>query len=377
MTILLAILFGLFLAYANGANDNFKGVATLFGSATTDYRRALIWGTLTTFLGSIVALILAQGLLATFSGKGLVPDQVVALKSFSIAVVLASALTVMAATRFGFPISTTHALTGALIGAGSLASTSGVNFAKLGSSFFAPLIISPILAILSAAILYPLLRFARSRLGVERNTCLCVGTEVVATIPIGVSPTQAMAAYQTQSLPILSVGTETTCEERYTGSLLGINASTVLDSLHFLSAGIVGFARGLNDTPKIAALLLIGGSVSPSFTVISVAVAMAVGGLMNARGVAETMSHRVTAMNPGQGLTANLVTGIIVIFASKLGVPVSTTHVSCGALFGIGAVTRQAQLKTIGGILLAWITTLPVAALFGACLFLTLKGVLA
>ena len=375
MTILFAVCVGLFLAYANGANDNFKGVATLFGSATTDYRRAIAWGTATTFLGSIVAVILAQGLLATFSGKGLVPDGVIALKSFSIAVVLASALTVMLATRLGFPISTTHALTGALVGAGSLASASGVSLAKLGSSFFAPLIVSPVLATVCAATLYPIFRFARSRMGLKKESCLCVGTEVVASVPIGLSSGTGVA-YQAQSVPVLTVGTDATCQERYTGSVFGVNAGTGLDALHFLSAGIVSFARGLNDTPKIAALLLVGGSVSPTFTIISVAVAMAVGGLLAANRVAETMAHRVTAMNVGQGFTANLITGVIVIVASKLGLPVSTTHVSCGALFGIGAATRQAQWKTIGGILLAWITTLPLAAFLGAGLFGVLKGVL-
>lgn len=62
------------LAYANGANDNFKGVATLFGSGTTNYRGALTWATIMTFLGSLSAVFLARKLLQTFSGKGLVAD---------------------------------------------------------------------------------------------------------------------------------------------------------------------------------------------------------------------------------------------------------------------------------------------------------------
>jgi len=105
-----------------------------------------------------------------------------------------------------------------------------------------------------------------------------------------------------------------------------------------------------------------------------VGVFVAIGGLLNAKKVAETISHRVTSMNHGQGFTANLLTGLIVIFASKLGMPVSTTHVSCGALFGIGAVTKQAHWKVIGSILTAWITTLPVAAFLGAACFYTLQG---
>ncbi|GAC1469149.1 MAG: inorganic phosphate transporter [Desulfuromonadaceae bacterium] len=367
-----AICIVLFLAYANGANDNFKGVATLFGSGTTDYRRALLWGTVTTAAGSLLALLFAQGLLAAFSGKGLVPDAVTTMKSFQMAVVFAAAATVMLATRFGFPVSTTHALTGALVGAGFLASSTGVNFAKLGTSFFAPLLLSPLLAIILALVVYPLLHFTRVRMKITRESCVCVGCEAVGGVPAGVSLWDAAAMTAVLTAPTIMVGNQTSCQERYSGQLLGISASTVLDGLHFLSGGIVSFARGLNDTPKIAAILLAGSAISPTVAITGVALFMSVGGLLNGRRTAETMAHRVTAMNAGQGLTANLVTGFLVIFASRFELPVSTTHVSCGSLFGIGTVTKQARWNTIAGILAAWVTTLPVAALLGAVLFLLL-----
>lgn len=96
---------------------------------------------------------------------------------------------------------------------------------------------------------------------------------------------------------------------------------------------------------------------------------MAAGGYWSGRKVAETMSRKITEMNPGQGFAGNLTTGILVVFASKWGLPVSTTHVSCGALFGIGSVTGQANWKTILTILTAWVTTLPVAASLGVLCF--------
>jgi inorganic phosphate transporter, PiT family len=71
-------------------------------------------------------------------------------------------------------------------------------------------------------------------------------------------------------------------------------------------------------------------------------------------------------MNPGQGFTANLVTSLLVTAASRFGLPVSTTHVSVGALFGIGLVNGTANRSMILVILLAWITTLPLAGLLGA-----------
>ena len=136
----------------------------------------------------------------------------------------------------------------------------------------------------------------------------------------------------------------------------------MLDLMHYLSAGAVSFARGLNDTPKIAALLLIGAAGAPNAALLAVGAMIAVGGLSSSRKVAETMSHRVTPMNPGQGFTANIVTSLLVIGATRFGLPVSTTHVSCGSLFGIGAVTGLARWGVIGNIVLAWIVTLPIAA---------------
>lgn len=109
-----------FLAYSNGANDNFKGVASLFGSRTTGYRAAISWATITTGAGSIAAIFVAQSLLKTFSGKGLVPDVLTTQPEFLFSVALGAGATVILATLLGFPISTTHGLTGALVGAGAV-----------------------------------------------------------------------------------------------------------------------------------------------------------------------------------------------------------------------------------------------------------------
>src|SRR5437870_7011108 len=116
MIFVLLFLATCFLAYSNGANDNFKGVASLFGSRTSSFRVAIAWATGTTFSGSIASIFFAQTLLTRFSGKGLVPDQIVGSEHFLLAVALAAGVTVMVATLTGFPVSTTHALTGAIMG---------------------------------------------------------------------------------------------------------------------------------------------------------------------------------------------------------------------------------------------------------------------
>ncbi len=96
---------------------------------------------------------------------------------------------------------------------------------------------------------------------------------------------------------------------------------------------------------------------------------MALGGLINARRVAETMSHKITELSHGQGLAANLSTALLVVFASKFGMPVSTTHVSVGSLFGIGLSSGQAHYRMIGTILLSWLLTLPCAAACSSAVF--------
>ena len=74
------------------------------------------------------------------------------------------------------------------------------------------------------------------------------------------------------------------------------------------------------------------------------------------------MSKKTSKMNNGQALTANLVTSMLAIGASRLGMPVSTTHVSVGAITGIGLVNGSADRSVLSAILLSWLMTLPVAA---------------
>src|ERR1044071_6368536 len=176
---LLALLCATLLAYANGANDNFKGVATLLGSGVSDYRKALSWATVTTFAGSIAAMGLSSQLVMTFSGKLLVSAPTLAPPGFPLAVCAACAATVLLASRLGAPISTTHALVGSLLGAALVVPGSSIEWAKAGAQIFLPLAAGPLVALISAVALYPMFSFARGRLGITRETCVCVGGDWV------------------------------------------------------------------------------------------------------------------------------------------------------------------------------------------------------
>lgn len=368
MLTLLLVVATCFLAYANGANDNFKGVASLFGSRTTTYRTAIAWATVTTFAGSMCSLLLAQALLAKFSAAGIVPDQMAGSERFVLAVALGAGLTIITATLTGFPVSTTHGLTGAIIGSGVVAAGADVNIQPLVSGFLLPLILGPILAVVLAPALFTALRFLRLRFGVAKEWCVCIGEKrQIVAIPQPVS----MAAWENPRPPVLeiTVGEQHHCEERYAGTFLGIRMQAVVDAAHFMSAGVVSFARGLNDAPKIAAMLLAVQALDVRWGTLAVALAMVIGGLLNARKVADTMSRRITTMNHGQGFAANLSTGVLVMLASTYGLPVSTTHVSVGSLFGIGLTARTANAPVVRAIMLSWLLTLPCGAVLGGLVY--------
>lgn len=371
MTVVIFIFLAtIFLAYSNGANDNFKGVATLFGSGTTDYKRALCWATITTFFGSVTAIVFAARLVTVFSGKGLVPDAIAGDPHYLIAAGMGAALTVFIASLTGIPISTTHSLTGALVGAGIVAAGFGINFHTLENKFFLPLLFSPFIAAIFTLVIYPAFKRARIKMGVERQMCLCVGKNV-QSVCIRKDGTAVLSSTGLA----LTIDQMKNCQQVYQGKVLGFDAQGVLDKFHLLSSGAVSFARGLNDTPKIVALLLAASAFSLKGGILLVSSAMAIGGLLNAKKVALTMSERITKMNHGQGFSANLITAFLVIFASRWGMPVSTTHVSCGSLFGIGLVNKKANLPVIRQIILAWILTLPLAAVLAGGCYLVLRAI--
>jgi inorganic phosphate transporter, PiT family len=312
LTILLFISV-LLLAYANGANDNFKGVATLWSSGVLNYKQALIFSNVASFLGAVTAYFFATTLLKNFSGKGLVPNDIVKSIPFALSIALGAAITILIATKLGFPISTTHSIVGGLTGAGIMAVGSSVQFAALGKVFLLPLILSPIIAsFLGFAIYY----FVKNK---------------------------------------------TPKNEKLT------------DAAHITSASIVCFAHGLNDAPKIISLLLLCNYFPNSLNFLLVGILTVVGSVLHAKKVATKMSKKITTLNHVKGLTANGITGFLVIVASYFGLPVSFTHISVGAIYGVSIQDNTANKKEVKNIVLSWVLTLPIAFICSAVIYLILK----
>ena len=346
----------LFLAFNNGANDNFKGFATVWGSGTLSYQQALMWATLATVAGSLASWLLADTLVQQFSGRGLVPNAIASAPTFILSVAAGAAWTVFAATRLGFPISTTHALIGGLVGAGLGQAGSDVNFEKLVNTFFLPLLLSPVIAAGLGIALYKLFanRVGQVTTGGEVD-CVCVVSADLASP----QPAYGGAALRGMGVPALLVADKVTCDAQ--APLARVPVSSLKKSLHVASAVTICFARGVNDTPKLAALLIAAKAFNQEVSIVLVGMLMAMGGLVFARKVAETMSQRVTRLDDGQGLIANLVTAALVLLASKFGLPVSTTHVSVGSIAGVGASAKTLNWPALRHVMLSWVVTLPLA----------------
>src|SRR5437879_12984939 len=127
----------------------------------------------------------------------------------------------------------------------------------------------------------------------------------------------------------------------------GLQGVTVgLDTIHWISSGLTSLARGVNDAPKILAMLLLGGVVAPwpSDTMkiaafAGAALAMGLGSFIGGYRVTEVLAEKVTRMHHVEGLSANLTTSFLVLVTATMGLAVSTTHSRCSATLRIGVLT--------------------------------------
>lgn len=337
------------IAFANGANDVSKGVATLVGSGVSSVRQALAWGTAWTVAGALGAVFVSRGLVAVFSGGGVLTAATSG-PTFSVSVAIGAGVWLTIATRAGLPVSTTHALVGGLVGAGAVAAGfGGVAWGTVAHKVALPLAVSPLLSLALVSVLFRPVTLVFQRLG---SYCVCLERHQLALAPATVG--RRLAAGHA-----FRVVAGADCPPEV---LTRVNA---LDTLHWLSAGLTNLARGLNDAPKILAVGLLGaGALGLETGALAVLVALAMGGgsYVAGRRVTRTLAERVTRIAPDDGLAGNLVTATLVGFASLVAAPVSTTHVSTGAIVGIGLHRSDVRWKLVRELLLAWVVTVPVAA---------------
>jgi PiT family inorganic phosphate transporter len=336
----------LLLAWANGANDVSKGVATLIGGGLAQPRLAILWGSFWTLLGGVAAVFWGSALAANFA-RGYLAADFHPDTAFIAGALCGAFGWVAIATRRGLPVSTTHGLLGGIVGAAfSEAGPGGLDGGAVAGKAVLPLLVSPLAAIVLCGALLLAVRWLARHIPAWRPGCCDPG--------------------EWQADPFR-------CADPVApDSRLRI---ALLRGLHWLSSGAVCFARGLNDVPKIAAFLILALptlGLTPQETgywaVGAATAAMVAGSLWGGLRVARVLAFQVVELDAGRALTANLGTSLLVLAASPLGLPVSTTHVSTGSLMGVRFVdrTQPRQIDALRAILIAWLSTLPAAAVIGA-----------
>ena len=364
------------LAFANGANDVSKAIATLVGSGVTDYRSAIAWGTVWTVIGAAVAAFVARAMVNTFS-HDLVQTGTIIEPAATLAILTGAMAWVLFASRTGLPVSTTHALTGAIVGTGLVAfAGEGLIWSAIGGKIALPLLLSPFLALIVSLIVHPAVRLLAAR---WEGACLCVMPASRALVSIDARG-GTRTLFQTTSFgsPVMAVPSQ--CDrDGLQGLVVG------LDTIHWISSGLASFARGTNDAPKIVAMLLLGSATAtwPSTSsqlaaFVGVAIAMGLGSHFGGLRVTEVLAENVTKMNHAEGLSANLTTSSLVLLSGSLGLPVSTTHISSSAIIGIGLLKGRNAIRwtTVRDMVLAWVVTLPASALLACIAYLILTRVL-
>lgn len=333
-TMLIVLLASFFLAVVNGANDVSKGIATLVGSAVTDLRRGIMVGAIFTGFGALAGAGFLSDTARTF-GSDLLVEGTVPTASAAIAVVIGAGLCVLIATILAIPISTTHAIIGAMGGVGIVAF--GMQNVRIGAVLLKvaiPLALSPLLA-----------------------------------FGMTVALTRFMLAQK-----------EKTASSGRADTIVGAMSTQMVDkfakSHWFVSCG-TSFGRGMLDAPKLLALPLAAGTLGGNNEIqyalfLIIAGGMVVGSVLGGARVTKTMSERITRIGSGSGFVAQLVTALLVNAAAVTELPISTTQVSFTAIVGTSMGAHgglRLNMVTVRKALIAWVLTLPVAALLGIVVY--------
>lgn len=363
--LILVVVAGLVIGAVNGANDVSKGIATLVGSGVARYQAAIRWGTFWTAAGCLAAAGLASAMVATF-GKGLLAPGTTPTLAAALATIFGAAVWVLIATRNGLPVSTTHAIVGALCGSGVAAyGWHAMRWAAVGGKIILPLVASPLVSFI---VTRTILRITRRASGhaVRPADCLCA--EIQVPLPaVAASGGSMLTEGVAMPLVQVTVAPSAVCESTSPESF-----RISVDRLHWLTSGATSFARGLNDAPKMAALLLgvsalVAGSAPANLPYVVVTFGVVAGSLAFGRRVTGVLAEKVTRMSHEDGFVANIVTSVLVITGAVLGLPMSTTHVSTTAIIATGSEgSGNLNREMVWRMVLAWLVTVPMAATLAA-----------
>ena len=407
--LIIACIVGFFMAWGIGANDVANAMGTSVGARALTLAQAVLVACIFEFAGAY----LAGGEVTSTIRKDIIDSTIIGqtpelLVFGMIASLLAAGIWLLVASYFGWPVSTTHSIVGAIVGFASV----GIGFdavmwpkvASIASSW----IVSPVLAGTISFLLFTSVKrlilqkqdpFASAKRYVPfymflAGFLMSMVTFLKGLKHVGLSFTfsQSIAWSLVFALVVTLIGTlllqriDNTIREKNGAMFDGVER--VFAVLMVFTACSMAFAHGSNDVANaigpLAAVVSVvqsGGVVAaqstiPSWVLLIGATGIVIGLAMLGLRVMMTVGRAITELTPSRGFAAELAAAGTVVIASGTGLPISTTHTLVGAVIGVGLAKGigAINLSVVGKIILSWIVTLPVGAGLSILFFYALKG---
>jgi len=408
--LIMAGVFGLFMAWGIGANDVANAMGTSVGSGAITIKQAVIIAAIFEFAGAF----LAGGQVTKTIRKGIIDADLLSstpelLVYGMLASLLSAGIWLLVASRLGWPVSTTHTIVGAIVGFAAVGiGMNSVHWGKVGS-IVASWVVSPAI---SGVLSYWLFRSVQSLILNTKHPF----ENAKKFVPFYIFLTGFVIALVTMFKGLKHVGLETTILQNYSMAfIIGVvlmfigkmyinklhidpeadrdfhfaNVEKVFSVLMVFTACAMAFAHGSNDVANaigpVAAVVSIvesGGeihqkSILPVWILILGGAGIVAGLLMYGRRVMATIGNNITELTPSRGFAATLAAATTVVVASGTGLPISTTHTLVGAVLGVGMARGigALNLNVVRTIFMSWIITLPAGALMSIFFFYILKGI--
>ncbi len=409
MIVILACIFGFFMAWGVGANDVANAMGTSVGSKALTLKQAIMIAILFEFAGAY----LAGGAVTSTIRKGIIDPDLLAgspdlLIYGMLASLLAAGLWLLIATHYGWPVSTTHSIVGAIVGFAAVGiSPDAVQWGKV-TSIVASWVVSPLMAGCIAFFLFRTVQalildtadpFKNAKKYVPMYIFLVGFIVAMVTFTKGLKHI-GLHLSSTQSLLFsIAFGIAT----MIIGVMLQRNIQPNPDAdrdYHFASvekifavlmmftACAMAFAHGSNDVANavgplaaIVGVVSAGGKVAqetsmPAWILLLGGAGIVAGLVMYGHKVIATVGNNITELTPSRGFAATLAAATTVVIASGTGLPISTTHTLVGAILGVGLARGMAalNLRVVGTIFISWVITLPAGAFLAIMFYFMFKG---
>ena len=403
----LAVVFGLYMTWGVGANDVANAMGTSVGSGAITVKKAILIAAIFEFAGAV----LAGGNVTSTIRKGIIDPAFVPSPEILIygmlSALLASGVWLMVATRFGWPVSTTHTIVGSLVGFGMVGlGSEAVAWGEVGrivaSWLVSPLIGGTIAFLMTMSLRRFILDTDDPLANAKRygpvyiffmgvlialvtlfKGLVHLDVELGAWASLGVALVIGLLIAIVGRALIVKVRVDPEAERDFHYA----SVEKVFAPLCVFTACSMAFAHGSNDVANgigpLAAVVSIARTQNVTQTSALPIWILLLGGAGIVLGLAtmgyrvmQTIGKRITELTPSRGFCAELSAAATVVVASRLGLPVSTTHIIVGAVLGVGFAGGIAaiDLRVIARIVTSWIITLPIGAALAAFFFFFFRG---